>query len=87
MDELLLDRNAPRNQQLGGEFDPAVSGGARSGWRASVEPFEAPPGTAPGSIGIDRVELEIWWMDGATRRSFSLEGFRRNRLQVGDRKF
>jgi hypothetical protein len=29
------------------------------------------------------VELEIWWMDGATRRSFSLEGFRRALLPPG----
>ena len=87
MDELLLDRNALRNQELAGEFDPVVSGGALSGWRARVEPFEAPPGAGPGFLGIDRVELEIWWMDGATRRSFSLEGFRRNRLQPGDRTF
>jgi general secretion pathway protein I len=87
MDELLLDRNALRNQELAGEFDPAVSGGPLSGWRARVEPFEAPPGAGPGMMGIDRVQLEIWWMDGATRRSFSLEGFRRNRLQTGDRTF
>ena len=87
MDELLLDRNALRNQALGGEFDPAVAGGTRSGWSARIEPFEAQPGAAAGAIGIDRVELDIWWMDGATRHTFALEGFRRNRLQPGDRTF
>jgi general secretion pathway protein I len=87
MDELLLDRGAPRNQDLAGEFDPSAAGGEHSGWHARVTPFEALPGTGPGSLGLDRVELDIWWMDGATRRSFSLEGFRRNRLQVGDRVF
>jgi general secretion pathway protein I len=87
MDELLLDRNALRNQPLGGDFDPAITGGSRAGWTARVEPFEAAPGTGPGSIGVDRIALEIWWMDGATRHTFDLEGYRRNRLRVGDRTF
>ena len=87
MDELLADRNAPRNQNVTGEFDPLVAGGEHAGWRAVVTPFEGLPGTGAGSVGIDRVELEIWWLDGAARRSFSLEGFRRNRFQVGDRTF
>ena len=87
MDQLLIDRAAPRNRDLGAEFDPALTGSTRTGWRARVAPFEAPPGAGPGNIGIDRVELEIWWMDGETRRSYSLEGFRRNRLQPGDRFF
>jgi hypothetical protein len=82
-----VDRAAPRNQELGGEFDPTLAGGERTGWRARVAAFEAPPGAGAGVVGIDRVELEIWWMDGAIRRSFSLEGFRRNRLQAGDRTF
>ena len=87
MDQLLMDRAEPRNQELTGEFDPALTGGERTGWRAFVAPFEATPGAGPGAIGLDRVELEIWWMDGETRHSFSLEGFRRNRLQPGDRTF
>ena len=33
---------------------------------------------------IDRIELEIWWMDGATRHSFSLEGYRRALLPPGE---
>ena len=40
MDELLLDRSAPRNQDIAAEFDPALTGGVRSGWRARVTPFE-----------------------------------------------
>jgi general secretion pathway protein I len=87
MDELLSDHAAPHNQDLAGEFNAAAVGGERSGWRARIAPFEAAPGTGPGSVGIDRVELEVWWTDGATRHSFTLEGFRRNRLQPGDRTF
>src|SRR5581483_6904785 len=44
MDELLLDREAPRNQEIAAEFNPALTGGVVSGWRARVTPFEAAPG-------------------------------------------
>ena len=87
MDELLVAREAPRNQLLEGVFDPGLSGGVPMGWRARVAPFEAVPGGGPASWGIDRIELEVWWMDGDVRRSFSLEGFRRNLLRPGDRVF
>ena len=87
MDELLIDRNAPRNQDLAAEFDPSLTGGVRSGWHARVTPFEAMPGANGAFWNLDRVELEIWWMTGSTRRSFALEGFRRNILRPGDRKF
>jgi general secretion pathway protein I len=86
MDELLMDRAAPRNQTLAGDFDPVVTG-VRSGWIASVAPFESLTGGGPGAWGVDRVQVEIWWMNGQTRRSFALEGYRRGVLQVGDRKF
>jgi general secretion pathway protein I len=87
MDELLINRALPRNQTLEGAFDPSLTAGVQAGWRARVAPFEAAPGTGPGSPGIDRVELEVWWMSGETRRSFNLEGFRRNLLRMGDRIF
>jgi general secretion pathway protein I len=87
MDELLIDRDAPRNQDLAAEFNPALTGGERSGWRARVTPFEATPGANGNSQDLDRVELEIWWMTGATRHTYALEGFRRNVLRTGDRRF
>ncbi len=86
MDELLIDRAAPRNQNIAGDFDPALTGGVRSGWQARITPFEATPGGS-GFWDLDRVELEIWWMSGQTRRIYALEGFRRNILQKGDPAF
>src|SRR5262249_37115087 len=71
MNELLVDRNAPRNSQIAGNWDKDA------GWTARIEPFEAAPGSVQGQWAIDRVELQVWWMDGATRRAFTLEGFRR----------
>jgi type II secretion system protein I len=87
MDELLADPDAPRNQPMEGTFDPAITGNAKMGWRARVSPFEALPGRGPGAWGVDRIELEIWWMQGEVRRSFSIEGFRRNVLHPGDPTF
>ena len=89
MDELLMDRAAPRNLRMEGVFDPSLA--PRAGWAAMVTPFEAVPGAGPGMWATDRVELEIWWLTGTvaapTRHTFSLEGFRRGVLQPGDHPF
>jgi hypothetical protein len=55
-----------------------------AGWRARVTPIESAPAATERNWVIDRIELEIWWMDGATRRSFSLEGYRRSLLPPGE---
>lgn len=70
MDSLLLDPRLPKFSVLEGSFD-------RGGWRARLTPFETPPNSGPGAHVLDRLELEVWWMAGQTRRSFILEGFRR----------
>ena len=83
MDELLVNDALPRNQYVDGIFSGAEAGAINTGWRAKVTPIEAAPGALDLNWVIDRVELEIWWMDGATRRSFSLEGYRRSLLPQG----
>jgi general secretion pathway protein I len=77
MDSLLVEPKLPQGTVLQEAFDPVLLGGARGGWRAQVTPFEIPEGAGPGSPCLDRVQLEIWWMSGNQRRSFSLDGFRR----------
>ena len=84
MDEILVDPAIPRKRPFQGMFDLNVAGGTTAGWNAVVLPFEAAPGAAPGQWVLDRVQVEIWWMDGPTRRSFSMEGFRRGILRPGD---
>jgi hypothetical protein len=80
MDSLLLDFNLPRDQVLEGAFDPALMGGAQGGWRGRLTLFE----TAPNPLGqlncTERLEMEVWWMSGGARRTFSLESYRRNML-------
>jgi general secretion pathway protein I len=83
MDELLVDHSVPRGTPREESFDPAVAGGITGGWRARVTPFEQAPGAGAGSWVVDRVELEVWWMSGPTRHSFTLEGFRRSILAAG----
>jgi len=84
MDQLLADQKAPRNVPLQGVFDPATVGGATVGWRARVSLFEASPTASPGRWCVDRVALEIWWIDGQTNHSYNLEGFRRSIVEPGD---
>ncbi len=84
MDELLLDLKAPRFQPLEGPLDSRITGWQNGGWRAEIRPWEMPPGAGPGSAVLDRVELEIWWVNGDNRRSFRLEGFRQGILRPED---
>lgn len=85
MNELLVDDSVPRKNLVEGLFPPAQTGGLPAGWRARISPFEtATEQPAPGTWVMDRIELEIWWMDGRTRRSFSLDGYRRGILRPED---
>jgi hypothetical protein len=84
MDELLAEPKLPRSVPMGGDFDAVRAGGVPCSWRATITPFETIPGSAPGYWDVDRIELEIDWMDGAVKHSFSLEGFRRGVLGDGD---
>ncbi len=80
LQELLLDRALPPGAEPQGNFEPALAGGVESGWRARVSIFEAPPNTQPGMSVLERIEVEVWWRDGANPRSLSLEGYRRSMI-------
>jgi hypothetical protein len=78
MDAMLVDPALPLGTVMEESLDPVFLGGMRGGWRAQVTPFESAPSPVPGALGLDRVQLEIWWISGAQRRSFRLEAFRRS---------
>jgi type II secretion system protein I len=59
-----------------GSFPPELVGGMNSGWRATVAQVEVGPEPAQGNFALDRVLLEVWWMSGDKRRTFSLESYR-----------
>jgi len=83
MDELLLQPNLPRMSVLEGVYDAAATG-VRGGWRARLALFERPPGSAPGTPALERIELEVWWEGAAGRRTLALEAFRRTVLRPED---
>ncbi len=73
MNDILADPSGP----MSGMFDAGMTGGMEAGWEAQITPFEAPPMPGPGALTLDQVRLEIWWMVGSQRRTFTLEGLRR----------
>jgi general secretion pathway protein I len=81
MDELLAEPKLQRNTPLAGQFDLVQTGGVPCTWQATVTPIDNIPGSGPGYWVVDRIQLEIDWMDGAVKHGFALEGFRRGVLQ------
>ena len=84
IDELLLDVRFPRGSVIQGRFDPTLMGGMEGGWTAQLNHFEMPPSPAPGDQSLDRMELQIWWVSGAQRRTFALDGYRTYVLRPED---
>jgi general secretion pathway protein I len=85
MDELLVATGLEKGVPFQGTWGPEATGGSEMGWIARLTPFEIPRGErGAGTPFIERVELEIWWMNGAQRRSFRLEGFHRSVMTRAD---
>ena len=84
MNELVIDQRLPRNTVVNGSFDPNLTGGLDAGWQARLGTFQMPPVAAPGQMALDRIELEIWWMAGSRRRTFTLDAFRPRVLKPED---
>jgi type II secretion system protein I len=82
MDELLIAARLPKMTPFEGTWDASLTAGVDTRWRALVTPYEKPPNAGPGTPVLERVQLEVYWMQGAQRRSFALEGFRRAVLEV-----
>lgn len=92
MDALLATRALPKGAPLEGTFPREETGGVEAGWRARVMPFEGmtlKPGEAPmiGTWMLDRIELEVWWLQGGSRRSLKLAAYRRNYMRPEDAPF
>jgi hypothetical protein len=84
MNELLADATLPPGQVLTGTFDPRQTGGLEVGWQARMTTIEMPPQKMSGQPSLQRIELEVWWMAGEKRRSFTLDAHRTHILLPGD---
>jgi hypothetical protein len=84
MNELILDKRIPHDSMTSGMFDPALAGGMEAGWTARLSTFESPPSIVPGLI-LERIELQVWWMSGDRRRTFTLDSFRPRQLSPQER--
>ena len=80
MDELTLTRNPAAIIPADGRWAPAETGMIPMGWHAVITPFEAPPNARPPMMILERVQLEVWWMNGGQRKTFQLEGYRQGNL-------
>ena len=74
MDFLLVDGTVAGSRS--GSFDAQQTGGLAAGWQSRVSASQTPPNPAPGQPVLDRIELEIWWMQGEQRRTFTVDAFR-----------
>ena len=43
------------------------TGGVPCSWQATVTPIDSLPGAGAGSWVVDRIQLEIDWMDGTVK--------------------
>lgn len=77
MDELLVATKLPKNVPIEGTWDESITAGQEMGWQARVSDFDRQPQQPAGSPYLERVQLDIWWMQRDQRRTFSIEGFRR----------
>lgn len=74
MNDVLADDQAAGS--LGGTFPPDLVGGMQAGWTAVVQKVQEGPDPVVGNFALDRVQLQVWWMNGDKRRTFALEGYR-----------
>jgi hypothetical protein len=84
MNEFLADDTMPRDQVLSGQFDTSLTGGMEIGWQARLTTVEMPPSPMTGQPCLQRIELQVWWMSGEQKRTFTLDSHRTHMLRPGD---
>lgn len=82
LEQMLADREFIAGSEAEGRFDAAFTGGVDAGWTAKAAIFEAPPDALPGMAVLERIDVEVWWMEGASRRRLALNGYRRGVIPI-----
>lgn len=70
LEELLALPRLRAGQALQGSTDTTA------GWRAATEPLHL-QNDHPGTIGLVKIQVEVWWLSGDQRKTLALEGYRR----------
>jgi general secretion pathway protein I len=84
MNELLSDDALGQSGAWNGAFDRDLTGGLDIEWQARLTTVEMPPSPATGQPCLPRIELEISWMAGQQKRTFTLDSYRTHMLRTGD---
>jgi len=87
MNDLLTDSRFRGTVSLSGTWNPSITGGLEAGWQVRTEDFaQSPPAhkPMPGEMVLDRVVLNVWWMSGGNRRTFTMETIRRRVVAATD---
>jgi len=84
MNELLADDLLANGGSWNGAFDPALTGGLDIEWQARMSTVQMPPTPAIGQPCLQRIELQISWMAGDQKKTFTLDSYRTHMLRQGD---
>jgi hypothetical protein len=84
MNNLLADDLLVAGSNLGGAFNRELTGGIDVTWQARLSTVEMPPSAMVGAPCLQRIELQIAWMAGEQKRTFSLDAYRTHMLRQGD---
>jgi general secretion pathway protein I len=84
MNELLADETLRPGGALGGAFDRKLTSGTDIEWQARITTVEMPPSPMTGQPCLERIELQIWWMAGPQKKTFTLDAYRTHILMQGD---
>ncbi|MGE5487809.1 MAG: type IV pilus modification PilV family protein [bacterium] len=82
LEQMLADREFTAGSEAEDKFDAGITGGVEAGWKAKSSIFEAPPNAQPGMAVLERIEVEVWWMEASSRRKIALNGYRRGVIPV-----
>ena len=61
------EATAPQRDVLKARTIPTQTNGSPSGWRARIAPFRSSSQSTSGNPIVDRIEVQVWWMNGAGR--------------------
>jgi general secretion pathway protein I len=84
MNNLLADDLLGQGSNMSGAFNRTLTGGIDVEWQARLSTVEMPPTPMAGQPCLQRIELQIAWMAGEQKRTFTLDGYRTHMLRQGE---